>query len=423
MKRGSKRVVLCSIVLLLSVSMGLFAGGAAEKQPETSDGPVEVVFWGDWGGEGQKQFEYMVDAFNASQDEIVVKYVLTQDMITKFLTATASDQVPDIMFWDRWRTALYAPKGVLEPIDGYLQKDDVDINDFYSEAVRELSNGGKTYGLPLTVDTRALFYNKKMLEEKGLEPPTTWEELRAAAKELTVWNGDKLEVAGFSLSDVGLFNMWLQQAGGQMVTEDGLNSTFNNEKGLAVLDYWSLLMEDGVYQLGFESGLGDGVDAFATGKVAMTYSGPWMLSTYNTYGKDLEYGIAPPPAGPNGDKGALLGGFGLVIPSKAKNKDAAWEFMKWWLAVPENAAEYCKMSLNIPGTISATADAFYAEDDLYTPFIETFEFAKIRPPFPQYANMETKAVIPQLQLFMEGKIDAEEALSKAQQMADKILKE
>jgi multiple sugar transport system substrate-binding protein len=64
----------------------------------------------------------MADAFNKSQDKIKVKYVLQEDMITKFLTAATSGGSPDIMFWDRWRTSLYASKNVLHPIDDYFEK-------------------------------------------------------------------------------------------------------------------------------------------------------------------------------------------------------------------------------------------------------------------------------------------------------------
>jgi len=405
------------------------SAGGTEKTDKTDKAekkePVEIIYWGDWAGEGQKQFEAMLEEFNKSQDRIVAKYVVTQDMITKFLTASASGQSPDIMFWDRWRTCLYAPKGVLEPIDDFMQRDNVNKEDFYQEALRELSYGGKTYGLPLTVDCRALFYNKKLFAEKGLNPPKTWDELREAAIKLTEWDGDKLVRAGFSLSDVGLFSMWIRQAGGDMLTEDGKKTAFNSPEGLMVLNFWDrLLNEDKVYKVGFESGLGNDVDAFATGKVAMTYTGPWMLSTYKEYGKDLEFGIVPPPAGPNGDRGGMIGGFGLVIPSASKHKEEAWELMKWWLAEPENATMFGKVSLNIPGSKVAAQDEFFsAEDSLYKPFVETFEFAKIRPPVEQYSNMETKALIPQLQLFVEGKLTAEEALKKAQEMGDKILAE
>ena len=78
------------------------SGGSNDGKSSASGGkPVELTFWGDWGGEGQKQFETMVDAFNKSQDRIRVKYVLQQDMIAKFLTAATSGGSPDILFWDR----------------------------------------------------------------------------------------------------------------------------------------------------------------------------------------------------------------------------------------------------------------------------------------------------------------------------------
>ena len=437
MKNKMQKVLVILLALMMVFSLGACSTEKVDKgiatDPATTEGKdsstatedrVEIEFWGDWGGEGQKQFEYMLTEFNKSQDKVVAKYVLQQDMITKFLTASVTGEAPDIMFWDRYRTALYAPKGVLHPINDYMKRDGIKEEEFYSEAIKELTNDGNLYGLPLTVDNRSLFYNKTMFEEKGIKPPTTWEEMREAAKKLTVWNGDKMEVSGLSLSDVGLFNMWIQQAGGQMLNDEQNKTAFNSQAGLDVLDFWSQLMfEDKVYTLGFESGLGEGVDAFATGKVAMTYTGPWMLSTYESYGDDLDFGIVAPPAGPNGDKGGLMGGFGLVIPESAKHKEEAWELMKWWLSQPENAATYAKMSKNIPGVHVATEDEYFAENEYYKAFLDTFEFAKIRPTIAQYPNMEEKAVIPQLQLFMEGKITAKEALDSAQKLGDVLLLE
>ncbi|WP_127491618.1 ABC transporter substrate-binding protein [Paenibacillus glycanilyticus] len=384
---------------------------------------VELTFWGDWAGDGQKQFQTMVDAFNKSQDKIHVKYVLQQDLITKFLTAATSGGAPDVLLWDRWRTPLYAPKNVLHPIDDFMAKDGLNKDDFYGEALKELSNSDKLYGLPLTVDARALFYNKKLLADAGVtQPPTTWDELEQAAIKTTKWNGSKLEVAGFSLADNGLFNMYLQQAGGSMLTDDGKKTNFNNEKGLSVLEFWDrMLNQDKVYKVGFEQGLGEGTDAFATGKVAMTYNGPWMLSTYKKYGKDLDFGVVPPPAGPNGDKGGVMGGFGLVIPEASKNQEAAWEFIKWWTANKDNALLWAKTSLNIPGYKPALDDPFFKEDPLWQPFLDTLEFAKTRPAHPGYSVMETEALIPNLQLYQQKKQNAEDTLKKAQQRGDQQL--
>lgn len=442
MKKWITMAALISVVATTAVGCGSNgnngnggnnAGGATNDGGKTTNAgtsnngdksvkPVELTFWGDWAGEGQKQFETMVDAFNKSQDKIRVKYVLQQDMITKFLTASTSGGSPDILFWDRWRTSLYAPKNVLHPIDDLLAKDGLNKDDFYGEALKELSYNDKLYGLPLTVDARALFYNKKILDAAGVQPPTTWDELEQAAIKTTKWNGNKLEVAGFSLGDNGLFNMYLQQAGGSMLDSTGTKTDFNNDKGKSVLAYWDrLLNKDKVYKVGFEQGLGEGTDAFVTGKLAMTYSGPWMLSTYKKYGKDLDFGIVPPPAGPNGDKGSVMGGFGLVIPEGSKHQEAAWEFIKWWTANKDNALLWAKTSLNIPGYKPALDDPFFKDDPFWKPFLDTLEFAKIRPTHPGYSVLEGDALIPNLQLFQQGKLSVEDTLKKSQQRGDQLL--
>lgn len=437
LSKCSLLVVVVSLVLALVLS-GCAPSAAptpapkpATQAPAQASNPTaapkqvtQVTFWGDWGGEGEKQFNTMVDAFNKTHPDIQVKYVVVEDMLTKFLTASTSGQAPDVMFWDRWRTSLYGPKNVLQPLDEYMSRDKVLRTDFYAEALRELTYNNKLYGLPITVDARALFYNKKLLDAAGVKPPTNWDELEAAAKKLTKWDGNKLQVAGMSLEDVGLFNMYLQQAGGKMLSDDGAKTAFNSPEGQQVLEFWSrLLNQDKVYQIGFEKGLGEGQDAFVNGRVAMMYTGPWMLSTYRKYGKDLEFGVVPPPAGPKGDKGSVMGGFGLVIPAAAKNKDAAWEFVKWWCAVPENSLLWAKTSLNIPGNVKAIQDPFFQNDPFWKPFLDTLEFAKIRPPYAGYSPMEVDALIPKLQLFMEGKLTAAQALQQAQEQGDKILKE
>lgn len=420
---GMRKGLMVTLVIVMLGALLAGCGGSNEgsQGSEGKDGKVQLTFWGDWGGEGQKQFETMVDAFNQSQDKIEVKYVLQQDMITKFLTAATSGGSPDVLFWDRWRTSLYAPKNVLRPIDEYMTRDGINAGDFYEESLKELTYNEQLYGLPLTVDARALFYNKKMFAEAGLEAPTNWDELEKAATALTKWNGNKLEVAGFSMADPGLFSMYLQQAGGQMLGEDG-KTGFNSEQGKQVLEFWQRLLNDNkVYKVGFEEGLGEGNDAFVTGKVAMLYTGPWMMSTYNKYGKDLEYGIVPPPSGPNGDQGSVMGGFGLVIPQGSKHPEEAWEFIKWWTANKDNAMLWAKTSLNMPGFKPALEDDFFVADPLWKPFTETLEFAKTRPTHPGYSVMEENALIPNLELLQQNKQGIEETLKKAQEQGDKLL--
>lgn len=389
--------------------------------PAAQNGVTKLKFWGDWSGEGEKQFRTMTDAFNKTHKDIQVEYIVQEDMLTKFLTASTSGQAPDVMFWDRWRTATYAPKGVLAPLDELMKKDGIGRERFFGEAVRELTWKDQVYGLPLTVDARALFYNKAQLAEAGLKPPATWAELEQAAIKLTKRNGDKLERAGLSLNDAGLFSMYLRQAGGQMVTDDCSKTSFNTPAGVETLGLWGRMVKAGVYQPGFEEGLGEGTDAFATGKVSMILTGPWNITTYKKYGKDLDFGIVPPPTGPAGGTGSVMGGFGLVIPKASKQQAAAWEFVKWWTAEKDNALLWAKTSFNIPGNLQAAQDPFFTADPFWKPILDTLEYAKIRPTCAGYPPMEDDALIPGLQSFLGGKVTAEQALATAQEQGDKIL--
>lgn len=404
-------------------AQGNAAGSQAEDKGASAGGAVtELTMWGSWGGDQVGQLEKQLEGFNASQDKYHVTYMVQDSMEQKLLTAIASNEVPDIVLWDRFNTGVYAPKGALAPIDDYIAKDNIDMSQFYAPAVDEMTADGIVYGIPLTVDTRVLFYNKDMLAQAGVDPAsiTDWNSLRDAAVKLTKWDGDKLVQSGFSLKDVGLFNNWIGQAGGKMI-DDSVNppvAAFNTEAGLTVLEYWNqLLNEDKVYQLGFEDGFGG--DGFKAGKVALAFNGPWTLESYKEAG--LNFGVIGQPEGYHGEKSAMMGGFGLVIPNGSKNPDAAWEFIKWWTMQPENGVEFCKISGNLPANINAAKDPYFTEDEILKVFTETLEYAGIRSKVFGYSDLEGLALIPQLQKYTAGEITAQEALSNAEKQGNQIL--
>ncbi|WP_432563321.1 ABC transporter substrate-binding protein [Kineococcus sp. SYSU DK003] len=382
-----------------------------------TDDSGAVTLWGSWSGDQVAQLKQLLQTYNDAHPGTTVTYKQQEVVEEKLLTAIAGGQVPDVVLWDRFTTNVYAPKGALEPIDDRLG--DVDLNAFYPEAVEELRVDDQLYGLPLLVDCRALFYNKAFFAEAGLNPPTTWQELADTASALTVRTGGKLERAGFSLDDPGLFSTWLGQAGGTMLTEDGTATNFNSPEGLQVLTFWDeLLRERKVYDLGF----GDGGDAFGAGQLAMKYDGPWSLTTYDAV-EGLEYAVVPPVAGPDGGRAAGLGGFGLVIPKGARNPDAAWDFITWWTTQPANGVEFGKVTGWIPANQEAAQDPYFTGSEKYAGMVETLGFAKARPTVKGYSDVEGKALIPALEKFLAGEVGAEEALDTAARDGDRVLQE
>ena len=171
---------------------------------------------------------------------------------------------------------------------------------------------GKIYGVPQNGYALGIYYNRKMFKAVGLDPdkpPTTWDEFRGFAKELT-----SASVAGYaetSTSNQGgwHFTNWMYTAGGDMQSADGTKATFNSEKGVSVLQ---LLKEMRFtdksmtkQQLFTQS---DTLQLLATNKVAMVVMAPDQLDTLKAqYQADLTgFGIGPMPQ--NGGNAALTGG-------------------------------------------------------------------------------------------------------------------
>lgn len=406
-----------ALALLGTATLAVAAAGCAAGDTGGGDGgPEPVVMWGSWSGDQVDQLEAQAEKFNESQDDYEVSYVPQELVEEKLLTALAGGQVPDVVLWDRYQTSLYAPKGALATIDDFVKKDDIDTGIFYEPALGEMEVDGALYGLPLLVDNRSLIFNQSLLDDAGVTAPTNWEELQTAAEALTVRDGSKLTQAGFDLSDPGLFSMYLAQAGGKLLNDDETKTAFNSPEGLEVLAFWQSLLDAGVYQQGF----GDTGDAFAEGRTAMKLDGPWALSTLDKV-DGLSYGVAQPPQGPDGDTGAYMGGFGLVIPEGAKNAEGAWEFMKWWTTEAENGVAFGEISGWIPANIDAANDPFFTEDEHYAAFIETMNYAQARPNVQGFSDVEGKALVPALERFLSGEISAEQALSDAQEQGDQIL--
>ncbi len=431
-----------AMVLAMIIVVSAFAGCSSNNTGKTEDGtktenagtedagstedqsgaPTEITMWGSWGGDQVGQLESQLKIYNESQTKYHITYTVQDSMEEKLLTAIVSNEAPDVVLWDRFNTGVYAPKGALAPLDDMVKADSVDLSKFYEPAVDELTYDGKLYGIPLTVDARILFYNKAMFSEAGIDPATItdWESLRQAAIKLTKRDGDKLVQAGFSLKDVGLFNNWIQQAGGKMIDDSASPAVtaFNTQSGLDVLAYWNqLLNEDKVYELGFEDAFGG--DGFKAGKVAITFNGPWTLQSYKEAG--IDFGVIGQPAGPTGAKSAMMGGFGLIIPNKAKNQEGAWDFIKWWTTQPANGVEFAKISGNLPANKDAANDPYFMDDEILKVFSETMLYATIRSKVPGYSDVEGLALIPQLQKYVAGEISAQDALSAAQSQGDQIL--
>ncbi|WP_410495609.1 ABC transporter substrate-binding protein [Cellulosilyticum sp. ST5] len=203
-------------------------------------------------------------------------------------TRMVSNAEPDIFYMDIFQAAQFIDAGKLASLDDLFTPEE--LADFEPALVNGFKGqDGVLYGIPKDFSTLALYYNKKMFEEAGITPPTTWEELESAAKALT-----KDGVVGLSLQNgIDRVQPFFYSNGGSML-EDG-KPTLNNPKNIEAYEFWLSLLKNGYAQTPQQLGVGWDGDAFAGEHVAMTVEGTWMIANLQEIAPDLEYGVVPVP--------------------------------------------------------------------------------------------------------------------------------
>ena len=104
-----------------------------------------------------------------------------KDLIQKVLQRASSKTLPDVLMLDNPDVQEIAATGGLSPLSTY----NVDTSGFADGILEAATYEGEVYGLAPTVNTLGIYYNKDLLQAAGVQPPTTWEELKAAAAKLT----------------------------------------------------------------------------------------------------------------------------------------------------------------------------------------------------------------------------------------------
>ncbi|MDI2587572.1 extracellular solute-binding protein [Psychrobacillus sp. NEAU-3TGS] len=295
---------LVAVMLLLSGCAGFQVGGDKGAALEAeAEGKVVVDFWSFWGSEIRRPvIEKIIEDFNNSQDEIVVKHTFVPwgDIWTKELASIAAGDPPDVVINDINATALRGQKKQAMNLSQFLEKDDISER-FYPELWEATLYEGDSYGIPFNTDTRILYYNKEAFKEVGLDPekpPTTWAELEEYAAKLDKKNGDTYDRLGFYPLFGINYDVWMLNAAGKNVVDHKGNVEVDTDINRKTLDWL----------LGWKERYGDNVinsyksqidsqqsNPFFTGKLAMFVNTPTFNTQIRDYAPELDFGVAMLP--------------------------------------------------------------------------------------------------------------------------------
>lgn len=402
--------------------------GCGGERAATTDGRKQVSVYLLLISTKQVEFydwaEITFEAANPDVDIVIEQFPGSslKDFEIKLRLRFSSRQAPDLFGAPEAVAGEYARLGLLEPAPDYIEEI-VQEKALNAMARQAPYIDGTCYGVTSASVWQAMYYNKDMFREAGLDPerpPETWEELIDYADRLTIRNtagapirtGLSLRKTGFKVGTAEKWFTFLYSAGGQAYNDAGTASAFNSPAGRDALAFYkTILFDENIDSVELE---GD-QQGFGQGRVAMFLREPHVIGWLQDNYPDLDFGVAPIP---KGAESISSGGSYLWVVSKdSPHPDAAWRFVDFLMS-DDVYARYAVVGGIIPMTKPVAALPQYSEDPYLKVFIEQ-EAAAVSP-FPRMARA-SDIIGAYVERFCYGRIGIDDMLDRAQRDVDALL--
>lgn len=357
-RRGWWIRFLLSACLILSFSSLTGAQDVGEREP------VTLTFFNRWGGARIPLMQTVIDRFQQEYPWITIDNQPGDGQAQeRAIVSMAAGTPPDIMMIDRLWIPDFAEKGLLIPLDEFIEKDGVDLSIFFPAEISTAQYQGKTYTLPMpSSHIGLLYYNRDMFAASGLDPdapPKTWDELLQYGRLLQRLDGSgNPEIVGASIDNFPRFHMaqmgYLN--GAQVFGPDGLS-----------LDYLSPEMKEAaefVAELVARVPRGGN---FVQGTRAMETNGEWRYFEITQANPSIDVGIGLMPYNESFGKSVNLmpGVWSYGIPAGVKHPYESWLFIKF-LTTSEEGAKFFALEQGRPSpVIEFSRDPAYFEQNPY----------------------------------------------------------
>lgn len=379
--------------------------------------------------------------FNESQDKIYVQDIGLPflEIEQKFLTAAVGNIPPDL-FEYFGSVAQWSTRGALLPLDEFIERDGFDRSSIFPALWEEMQWAGRTYAIPTGTGNEAFYWNKQHFREVGLDPerpPQTWDELEEYANKLATRSADgAIDRAGYipgywGPSPTSLFLNWPLQKGAKFLSADGRTANVASRECIEALDWEGKLFR----RLGGEelilkrSSFGYGTQhGFIGGKLSMIVQKSSFPQEVQKFAPKLEYGVALLPVPADGKKAVVAGAAWIGIPVGARDPEAAWQYIKYYvkpdtqLAGAKYMAERNLVAF-FPANVEAAKSDFVQSLPHMDVFVKSMEWAHTSTVVPLAHTVFWRTYQDAWDQVIRGDRDAATALKQAQATVQKALDE
>jgi multiple sugar transport system substrate-binding protein len=355
---------------------------ATAAPPARAQAPVEIEYW-QYTFDGRvRAMDQLIERFQRANPGVRVKhqhfpYAQYRSKVATAIPAGDGPEVVQLFYgWldDYIRARLLVPL----PTDLF---DPASVDREFFASVQAMKRDGAYYALPTAVRSLALFWNKRLFRQAGLnqdEPPRTLDAYVEMAKRMTQRDGQgNLTVVGSTVAPDAQDHHWwrevlLRQFGGRPYSDDARRVLYNDASGVASMKWYTDLMtQHRVGEIGF---LQEQQAAFRAGRAALTIDGSFRIGAFNNT-RGLEFGIAELPTH-NGVKSNFASYWVNGISSKASGAklDAAKRFLAF-LTTPEAMTLWLQVVGELPARIATAMQPDHVNHAQYGPFIRGLEYS------------------------------------------------
>ena len=340
------------------------------------------------------------------------------------------DSSLDVVLIDVIRPAQWAAANWAEPLDSYLGADKDKTMARYLDAYREANIvNGKVIALPYFADAQFLYYRKDLLDKHGIQPPKTWDEVKAAVQKITsAENNPNLrgfETAGAPIEGtVCTFAVPVWGAGGQITNDKG-QLALNSEAAKKPFELWGDWKKSNVLPPNIGEIPTDRIrQNFQAGNTIFAMSWGYV---WNRLQNDADsqvkgkVGVVSLPGFTPGKQATCIGGWQVAVTAFSKNKEEAAKLVRY-LSSPEVSKKQAILASHLPVFPDVYTDPAVLEaNPWFKDALAVVKTARARPVTPRY-NEVSEVIRTNMNAFLSGTKTQEAALADIQSRLGTILK-